>query len=517
MAVDWNRVPVVAGAGQVTSRHEDPGVAPDPFALMQEAAATAAASAGGAGGPGEGLAGLTHVWMVHSLSVRHGDPAGELARRLGATRAEARCSGMGGSVPQWLVNRAADEVAAGGRPRILICGAEALATRRRAKKAGVTLEWPASKGWPETWPPLEADLGVHPAERAHGLDAATAMYALVETAIAHGDGEGPDAHRRAMGELMAGLNAVAAANPYSWFPARRSADELATVTADNRLIWYPYPKYMNAVMDVDMSAAVIVTDGATARQWGLGPGDVAYLRGWADAHEVWNLSQRVDVQRSPALEACATTALEAGRIGVDEVGAFDLYACFPSSVEVARDSFGLKRDDGRPLTLTGGLPYHGGPGSNYVTHAVANALTWLRAGSGDHAVVHGNGYYLTKHAVGLYSRRPPATEPVPVGGLQQRLDAAATVLPVEVDGKGRGTVVAYTVPFGRDGARGSGVVLVDLPGPGDGSGSKDGGVVRAVARADGALTDELLSTDAVGAAVTLVAGVDGASPVAHNA
>ena len=141
----------------------------------------AAVSAGRSNGDAATLGrDLTHVWMVHSLSLRHGNPAPELARRLGAEHAQTRCSGMGGNIPQWLVNRAAEEVSAGGQPRVLICGAEALATRRRAKKAGVSLQWPSSDGWPDTWPPIEPDVGVHGAERAHGLEAATAMYALVE-------------------------------------------------------------------------------------------------------------------------------------------------------------------------------------------------------------------------------------------------------------------------------------------------------------------------------------------------
>src|ERR1700722_3951135 len=131
--MDWTRVPVVVGAGQLTNREEDPSAAPDPFEFMELAAARAVADLGGAGATVAGtqsvLSDLTHLFMVHSLSLRHGDPAPELARRLGARQAEARCSGMGGSIPQWLVNRAAELVATGAQPRVLIVGAEALATR----------------------------------------------------------------------------------------------------------------------------------------------------------------------------------------------------------------------------------------------------------------------------------------------------------------------------------------------------------------------------------------------------
>ena len=76
--MDWTRVPVVVGGGQVTNRDEDPAVAPDPFVLMEDAARRAAADTGAE--PTSVLSELTHCFMVHSLSLRHGDPAPELAR-----------------------------------------------------------------------------------------------------------------------------------------------------------------------------------------------------------------------------------------------------------------------------------------------------------------------------------------------------------------------------------------------------------------------------------------------------
>lgn len=490
---DWSRVPVLVGAGQHTNRDEDPLAAPDPYGLMTLAATEAASSVPGVG-PDKVLAGLSHLFMVHSLSLRHSDPAAELAKRLGAAGAEARCSGMGGNIPQWLVDRAAELVLSGAKPVVLLVGAEALATRRRAKRQGTKLDWPGDGGWPETWPVLEPDMGVHPVERACGLEQATAMYALIDSALAHGAGRSPEEQRAATGRLMAGLNAVAADNPYSWFPARRSAEEITTVTAENRVIYHPYPKYVNAVMDVDMAAAVLLTDAATAREWGLGPDEVVYLRGWADAAEIWHLSARPQVHRAQALAACGAQTLSMAGVTLDDVGAFDLYSCFPSSVQAAAQELRIGDDDPRPRTLTGGLPYHGGPGSNYVTHAIANAFGWLRAGGGAYALVHGNGYYLTKHAVGLYSSEPPGDVPVPDAALQTRLDDAAAPLPVEASLPGEAAVVAYTVPFERDGEPGQGILLVERGGR------------RTVARANEALTALVLEGDAVGTTVRLSAG-----------
>jgi acetyl-CoA C-acetyltransferase len=505
---DLTRVPVVVGAGQFTNRDENPATAPDPFELMVEAAtrasadAAAAASAGAgasANGSGTWLSRLTHCWMVHSISLRHGDPAAELARRINAPdTAQTRTSGMGGNIPQWLVNRAAELVRAGERPIVLIAGAEALATKRRARRTEVRLGWPSSDGWPDMWPPLEPDMGVHPLEDANGLRQATTMYALVESAIANTYHEDPATHRSAIGNLMEGLNAVAVDNPYSWFPTRRDAQELVTATTENRMISTPYPKYLNAVMDVDMSAAVLVTDAETARAAGLAPDAVAYLRGWADAYDVWYLSQRPAVDKSPALDRCVQVALEAAGLGSDDLSALDLYSCFPSSIEVARGAFGIPVGDERALTLTGGLPYHGGPGSNYVTHAVCNALDHVRSGRGPVAV-HGNGYYLTKHAIGVYSADAPGAAPEPAA-LPTKSPAPAIEL--DQDATGAATITAWTVPYGRDGAAETGIVIADVA---DGR--------RTIARADESLTETLLAADRnmVGRPITVGSGVASAS------
>lgn len=506
-AVSGERRPVLLAGGQLTGPH--PGAdrpldeAPDPIELMARAAELAAAGAGGR----RLLDRVTHVWVLPPLSLRSAEPAALLARRLGLDPLESRCGGMGGNAPQWLVNRAADGVVAGQRPCVLIVGAEAFATRRAARRMGTQLAWPEDGGFPELWPPLEADMGVHPVERAHGLSPATAMYALIETALAHRRDRSPEDQRRAMGALMARCGAVAAANPYSWFPTPRSADELVTVTPDNRMVCFPYPKYLNAVMDVDMAAAVVVGDAALAAEVGLAPTEVAHLRGWADATEVWHVAARPDPSRSPALTRAATAALGTAGVGIGDVALLDLYACFPSSVETALEALGVAEDDPRAPTLTGGLPAHGGPGNNYVTHALVNALDALRQGRGELALVHGNGYYLTKHAVGVYAARPgeePPASPAPTGPLAAAPSAAPPDEPGGVrevvpgpDGEQPATVVAYTVPHGRDGAPEAGIVLLDLP---DGR--------RTVARADEALTGALLAADGVGRAVTVRPSAD---------
>ena len=75
---------------------------------------------------------------------------------------------------------------------------------------------------------------------------------------------------------------------------------------------------------------------------------------------------------------------------VDDVDAFDFYSCFPVAVEVACDMLGLDESDPRGFTVTGGLPYAGGPGNAYTIHSLAAMVERLRRGPGcPHRARHG--------------------------------------------------------------------------------------------------------------------------------
>ena len=79
---------------------------------------------------------------------------------------------------------------------------------------------------------------------------------------------------------MARFSAVAAKNPYAWFPVERSPEEFTTVSASNRWICFPYPKLMNAIITVDLAAALVLMSEAEADRRGIPPcRRVAFLAG----------------------------------------------------------------------------------------------------------------------------------------------------------------------------------------------------------------------------------------------
>lgn len=191
------------------------------------------------------------------------------------------------------------------------------------------------------------------------------------------------------------------------------------------------------------------------------------------------------------MATATTTALAGAGLGIDDIAHFDLYSCFGSSVNFMRDALGIAADDPRALTVTGGLPYHGGAGSDYLTHAIAQMVRVLREDPGSYGLVTGVGMHMTKHVAGVYSTTPGVvTIPEPAPGPECR--------PIADRFEGAARVAAATVVHDRAGTPEWGVAVCDVP---------DGGRTYARISAPDLLADAV-ETEWTGRAVTLASAPD---------
>ncbi len=294
---------------------------------------------------------------------------------------------------------------------------------------------------------------------------------------------------------------MAAAHPHAWFRDAKSAETIGTVTARNRMVAYPYTKFMNAIMEVDQSAAIVMTTVGEARALGIPEERWVYLHGGGDAYDLWHVRDRVEYHTSLGMTTAFREALAQAGIGPDALGPVDLYSCFPVAPQFAARILGFPTDGSRPLTVTGGLPYFGGPGNNYVMHAIVTMVERLRAYPGAFGLVSGLGWYMTKHAVGIYGATPPsrAWHRPPRETVQAAVDATPHPIAVE-RGEGPARIETYTVLHDREGAPNDAIVIARLT---------DGRRVFANVDADRDLFAALEHTEMVGAPGHLRAGLDG--------
>jgi acetyl-CoA C-acetyltransferase len=381
------------------------------------------------------------------------NPPATLAGRLGAAPRHAVYSHMGGNSPQQLINVISERIARGETELALVVGCEFLgsATKRLQRGLGFA-DWDDAEDLPPPERIGDPRPGVTPYEARHGLGRPINCYPLFENALRARDGRSIPDHQRRLGEMFAPFTKVAAQNPDAWFPVERSAQELVTVTEPNRMVGFPYTKYLNAIMEVDQSAGVLVASLKKARELGVPEDRLVYLHGCADASDLWYPLDRQDFHSSPAMRLTGERALEMAGIGLGDVGHIDLYSCFPVAVEIGAEELGLSLDDPRGLTVTGGLPYMGGPGNNYAMHSIAVMMQRLRDHPGAYGLVTANGWFLTKQSTGIYSTRPPPRpfERQDPRVIQDRIDALAHP-PVTETPTGPATIETFTVVHGREG------------------------------------------------------------------
>jgi acetyl-CoA C-acetyltransferase len=399
------------------------------------------------------------VGVVPAFGWRAPNPPRALADRIGARSARAALMAYGGEMPLRFVDHCAREIRAGRLRSALVCGTHNLRTLRRASRKSVRLDWDVpARSAPEAFGENKA--GSSEQELVYGLDRPSSVYPIFENALRARRGLDLATHQARMGRLMSRFTRVAAQNPHAWFPVERSAHEIATPGADNRMIAFPYTKYLNSVMETDQAAAVWITSASNARA--LGVPEKRQIHCWGGAESVeraWYPSERPDFGTCPALAAAARDALAEAGTPLDAVDWIDLYSCFPVAVEMACEMLGLDEDDPRGFTLTGGLPYAGGPGNNYTLHSLAALVERLRAAPGSVGLVSGNGMYLTKHSVLVCSSAPQEKR----GEVPPRSPGPPPVALVAA-AEGPATLETYTVLYDREGAPERGIAIGRLEG-----------------------------------------------------
>ncbi len=372
---------------------------------------------------------------------RSDNPPESIARLIGAKPQHRIYSEMGGNQPQSQVIEFARDIAKGKRDMVLLAGAEALKNQRHAERNDKVLDW--NEHFDEALDDRGmGDSVVTSQEINNGLNNVLYYYSLIEQAQRHQAGYSVPQHQQAMAKLLASFSKVAANNPYAQFSGQQSAEEILAAAPINFL----YTKRMIAQDSVNQSAALILCSVAKAKALGIPESHFIYLHGMAEGTEL-PVSQRPDPALSPMANKVVDNTLAMAGLTISDIDLIDIYSCFPCAVTAIAGHLGLPTDGSRALTLTGGLPYFGGPGNNYSMHALAEVVLQLRQRPDSYALVTCNGGVLSKHASGIYSRRPSTIDwSVVETAISQDMPSR------NIDSEpSAGTIVTYSVDFDRKG------------------------------------------------------------------
>ena len=436
MALD-PRTPVLVGLGAVSQHEDDPARAREPVALMIQALERAADDAG------------SRALLERADSIRaprgfwsYPDPCRLIAERFGASAARTEIAEIG-VLQTALLGRAAADVAAGRADVVLVAGGEARRRTKRARAAGIdahlTKQAPVS---PDSVLRPHAPILSEREIRA-GLAMPVTQYAMIDNAMRAAEGLSVDAHRREIASLWAALSEVAAGNPEAWSREAVSADAIAD-PGRNPMLAFPYGKLHCSQWNVDQAAGLVFCSVATARALGIARERWIFPLAVADSNHMLPYSERRLLHRCPGFARAAERAFARAGRDLASVTHRELYSCFPAAVRVQLRELGITGD--RPLSVTGGMSFAGGPLNHFALQSLVRMGQLLRAEPGSTGLVTAVSGVLTKQGVSLWSSEPGAA-PFAHDDVSEATRRETGAVEIVDAAPGPATIATYTVVY----------------------------------------------------------------------
>lgn len=451
---DPELIPVLIGVGEICDRPlvETEGL--DSIGLMLAALREAERDAGTAL-----LDRLDWLGVEDQISFPLAAPQEALGELL--SKRPTRCvktPDASGDGPLLLINDAANLIGAGEVRLAAVAGGEALRTAAKRARADIA----AGRSPPVSQVADVAAANAKPLARKYGLLTPIDVYPLYENATRSAWGQTLGEGQAESARIWSGFSEVAAANPNAWLPKAMLPEQIAEVTADNRMVSFPYTKLMVANASVNMGAAAIVASLGMARELGIAEDRLVFVGAGAAAHEEEDFLMRDSYARSASLETTVAEALALNGLESGQIDYAELYSCFPCVPKMARRALGWPLD--RPASVYGGLTFGGGPIGNCMMHAVARMVHMLRERGENGLIVANGGYASHSHSLVLTRRQLPAGTFPQSYDVQRLADDRRDTAPELLDNyAGAGTVETFTIPFDRHGKPRDATVIARTP------------------------------------------------------
>lgn len=452
MTAGLERTPVLVGIGMATQRHEDCLQALEPLDLML----AAVAAAGRDSGVAATLAGTGYIAVPRGRWA-YRNPAGAIAHAIGAPTATTVLASVG-VLQQSLIGEACARIVRGETHTTLVAGSDCGYRLLRGQISGQPLGERAQDNDPDQSPAPKDDL-FHAVETRAGFAMPVGLYAIMESALRAQQGWSVAEHRDRLATAYAGFSAIAAANPHAWSRTVVDATTIREGSARNPMQAFPYTRFHCSSWNVDQASALLFCSAARAQALGIARDRWVFPLASTESNHMVTVSARADLGACVGARIAGAAALDAAGVTAGQLDFIELYSCFPIAVSTYAAALGIAVT--RTPTVTGGMPFAGGPFNNYVLHATARAAELLRARGRGTALVTSVSGMLTKQGFGVWSAAAAARGFV---GADLSTTVARELRTCEVIDhySGTATIAGYTVLHGRN-QQARGVALVDTP------------------------------------------------------
>ena len=371
---------------------------------------------------------------------RYRDPGKWIAEKNNFSNAKTSVNKIG-VLQQHLINNTCNKIIKGEIRAGLILGGESRAKMIAALKEGVEYKEMELSTNPDQYVKAKDDLYGEGEAEALGL-MAVGYYAVMESAMRKSKSLTLKEHEDYLGSMYAEFSEIASKNQYAASDKSISKDQIMLANNDNKPMAYPYNKYHCTSWNVSQASAILICEEELADQLNISKQKRIYPMASSETNHMIALIQRPSLISSAGLKLASekiNEVVDENSINLDFI---DLYSCFPVAVQQFENVLNLNTKISK--TITGAMPFAGGPLNNYMLHATVQALLKLRNQSGN-SLITGVSGMMTKQSFCLWSSeyQMPFYH-VDVTKKAQQLDKP---IPISKAKHGNGIVIGYTVLY----------------------------------------------------------------------
>ena len=390
-----DNAPVLVAVAAVQQRQTNIAKAKEPITLMIDAVNAALKDSQAPSIAKQ----IDHICVPKGM-WKYTNPAALIAEAVGAENAVTEFCDFG-ILQQTNLGQACQKIAAGDIEVALVVGGEAKYRQLQAMIQNVEAsETQQHDSQPDSFLQPEAELWSEIESKA-GLGMPVGYYALIESAICHQQGISMDQHRDNIASHYARFSEIAAANPDGWAESALTAETIRNAGDKNAMLAFPYAKHHNSQWNVDQACALLFCSVSKAREYGIPESQWIFPLASTESNQIINVSQRPNLGQSKAAEMAGQRALNIAGLTIEEIDFIDLYSCFPSAVNLNIQALNIPKD--RDITVTGAMPFGGGPLNNYCLQATVKLAQLLRQKPGSYAIASCVSGMFTKQGYGIWS------------------------------------------------------------------------------------------------------------------
>ena len=330
------------------------------------------------------------------------DPGKWIAERHGFSNAKTSVTKIG-VLQQNLINSACKKIINGDIRASLIVGGEARFKIIQALKEGKDFNETQLNKNPDNYVKAKEELYVPEEIEALGM-MAVGYYAVLESALRYKTKRTLKDHEIYLGDCYERFSNIASKNSHAWNQKRFLSDEIRIPTNKNQRIAYPYNKLHNSSWNVNQASALILTSEEVADSLNVPKSKRVYPLVSSETNHMIGVIQRPDLTAPIGLKLAADYLLETAEKNNIYPTLYELYSCFPIAVQLFAKA--LNVNDGIEQTVTGGMPFAGGPLNNYMLHSTIQIVMKIREKNDEVGLVTCVSGMMTKQALAIWGKDP---------------------------------------------------------------------------------------------------------------